>query len=256
MPTIGYSGKVPFKLLLGSDDQKYPGNTPVIVPQMKYLVILSLVFCTTLYAAESKYEDNPLELPIEIEALLEPLSKRALDSLDHFEKELKDPRGRSFYLITRIYEGDLYEQVFVLIESKEDDTYHGKIVSEPMGPVNFQANDPVSLQKHNVVDWLIVNQDGTEEGNLLGKAVDLLQVGMAAFICEWQPKDGSFETFKIVSVRNPQTNQEVMELAPQDVIERVEKHVGKEIKGKEAEDDAPKYGYTLVTYPDWEIVVQ
>ena len=91
--------------------------------------------------------------------------------------------------------------------------------------MNFRSGDPIEITSQEVYDWLIVNLDGTEEGNLQGKALDLLQVGVAAFIVELHPEDGEYVTSDIVSVINPKTQQEVIDLVPDEVLAAIDHNV-------------------------------
>ena len=221
----------------------------------KILALFSfIVFGFQLRASDTVYQDSPVGLTVDVVSLMKPYEKLAKESLYRFEKSFKKKKGRTFYLVTRIYEDEYYEQVFVLVKKQKEGLYVGTIASKPMGRVSFRAGDRITLESKDIFDWLIVNKDGTEEGNFQGKAMDLLQVGGASFISSWHPVDGHYEIFEVVSVRNPRTQQEIMEIVPEDVIERVEAYVTKTVGGRVSADGKVKYGFTLVSFPNWEII--
>lgn len=220
------------------------------------LVLIASLYCATLHGGDTKFEDSPAGLTIDMAALMKPYENRARETIGEFDKALKKPNGRTLYLVTRIYEGEFYEQVFVRITKKKKDIYFGVIASSPMGRVKYNEGDQVEVPEARIFDWLIVNKDGTEEGNLQGKAIDLLQVGVATFISRWQPVAGEFKEFEVVSVRNPKTQQEITDIVPDEVIESVRAHVEAKASGQPATDDKEKFGYTLVRYPSWEIITE
>ncbi len=223
---------------------------------MKKLLItfVVLVLSSTAFSGETKYKDMPTGINSSLEAILNQYTQKSKKSLPYFNKQFETQKGRTFYIVTRIYQNEFYEQVFVKLSTIRNDFYIGSIASEPMGRVAFKSGDSITVATNKVVDWLIVNADGTEEGSLLGKALDLAQVGQSAFICEMTPKEGVFASFKVVSVINPYTRQEIIEIVPQDVLEKVAAMLVKTHGGKPSQDDKAKYTYTIVRFPGWDIV--
>jgi len=193
-------------------------NTGISIKRLAHLVLMMLMSHSVL-AVESNYEDSPMTIDIQVETLLSGYSERALQHLPYFKEQFQQPSGRSFYVVTRIYDGQEYEQVFVGVDKIEADVIYGKIKSQPVGRIDFEFDEAIELADPAVVDWLIVNTDGTEEGNLLGKALDLLQVGHAAVIFELIPEDKRLKDCAVVSVLNAKTKQEVIELVPPEVLE-------------------------------------
>lgn len=216
-------------------------------------IILSLFTLWNLQAEDTKYEDQPLGLTADMAKLLEPYEKKAKETFHIFEKAFAEKDGSAFYLVTRIYQDDFYEQVFVRIQDRSEDVYSGIIASSPMGKVKFSEGDPIKISKDKIHDWLIVNKDGTEKGNFLGKATDLLQVGRCAFIVEMIPVDGIFENFKVVLVLNAATDQDVIDIAPESIISEAESRIAELHKGGVSEDGKSKFSYVIVKFPEWEI---
>jgi uncharacterized protein YegJ (DUF2314 family) len=220
---------------------------------MKKYAYLSLALFVSTVLAETKYEDQPFSVTQSTLDLLSPYEKKAKETLPYFESQLSHPKGRIFYVVTRLYHGDKHEQIFVKIEHIEKSKFIGTIASSPIGEIEFSEGDSIQVSRDKVVDWLIVNSDGTEEGNLQGKASDLLQIGRCAFICEMIPQDGKFEKFKVVSVLNPVTKQDVIDIAPARIIQSVEKRLKASHQGSASEDGKSKYAYLIVKFPEWEI---
>lgn len=221
---------------------------------MRILSILFFLLAAVNAYSGSQYEDNPMDVTVNMEKLLDEYRVKATQSLPYFNEKLKEHRDKEYYVITRVYEGDFYEQVFVHVTAYVKGVYQGTIASEPMGRVKFTRGADIKVADAEVVDWTIVKPDGTEEGNLLGKMIDLIRAGKAAFIYEMTPVDGAYSDIKVVSVLNGMTKQEIIDVVPKDVIARVEKYATSVQKEKTPEDEKKSYSYAVVKFPGWEIM--
>ena len=217
-------------------------------------LILGILISSSAQAAESRYKDNPVKTGKELNALLSTYEAQARKTLPYFNGQLQQPGQRSFFVVTRIYQGKRYEQIFVLVDKHEPNVYAGRIASNPSGDIKFKRGDAMNVPEGDVRDWVIVNSDGTEEGNLQGKALDLYQAGQAVFTSRIRPVNGKYESAEVVSVINPKTRQEIKEIVPKDVLTAVEQEVARLYKGKEAESGKDAFVYTITKFPDWEII--
>jgi uncharacterized protein YegJ (DUF2314 family) len=96
--------------------------------------------------------------------------------------------GKAFLSITvRLVnsEGRL-EQVFITVVSIDGSTITGKIASEvTTAKGKLKLGDQFIVQEEDIVDWTISHpESGAEEGNLLGKYIELLQKGGAPPNCD------------------------------------------------------------------------
>lgn len=81
--------------------------------------------------------------------------------------------GQHFFAVTNLRDGtDRFEQVFVAVASIKDGRITGRIASDIIGVKGFKRGDPYSFPESELLDWLITNPDGTEEGNVVGKFFD------------------------------------------------------------------------------------
>lgn len=221
---------------------------------MRYVLFLLLLVSTLVSAGDSKYQDMPAGINADMKPLLDGYEVQARDTLGHFNKRFSAGSKGTYYVVTKLYEGSFYEQIFVKLRKIEGGLYKGVIASTPMGKVKFKSGDSLEVKAGDITDWLIVLPDGKEEGNLQGKAIDLFQVGKAAFISKMTPKDGKFESFAVVSVLNPHTKQEVIDIVPEKVKEEVASYLAKKLGGSQSADNKDKYTYTFVNFPEWNIV--
>jgi uncharacterized protein YegJ (DUF2314 family) len=220
---------------------------------MKYIVFFIFLIFSGTSSADSNYKDSPVNIDSDMQVILSAYEEQARNTLDVFNKEFSENDQNIFYVTTRIYQDENFEQIFVRLVSIKGGVYEGVIASSPLGKVDFKSGDKISVKSADVLDWLIVLPDGEERGNLQGKALDLIQVGKAAVITRMTPKDGKYTSFTVVSVLNPQTKQEVIEILPQDVKAKIENYLATKNANLVPEDDKEKYTYIFVRFPGWQI---
>jgi hypothetical protein len=86
------------------------------------------------------------------------------------------PSGQSFFITTRIFETPAkYEQVFVAVQRIEDHIVHGRIWSDIELIHGYHRGDAFAFPESEMIDWLITQPDGSEEGNYVGKFLDTYQ---------------------------------------------------------------------------------
>ena len=174
--------------------------------------------------------------------------------LPQFDEELQSANGRTFFVVTKIHDGALFEQVYVRVGEKKGNAYRGRIASTPMGPVKFERNALIDVLSNDVADWCIVQANGEEQGNITGKALDALQVGKVVFIISVKPKNGQYAGFKVVEVRNPKTQQVIGEIVPDETIRLVEREATTRFSKLKADDDKEKFQFILTSFPGWKII--
>ncbi|QSE98998.1 DUF2314 domain-containing protein [Fulvivirga lutea] len=111
------------------------------------------------------------------EELIEPYVQQAKASLpDAKEKYLNGLKdGQAFFLTTRIYDANgNYEQIFVRVTNWGDSNITGTIANELNTVKNYSYGQLIKFPENAVLDWLITNPDGTEDGNYVGKFLDSL----------------------------------------------------------------------------------
>lgn len=113
------------------------------------------------------------------------MSRKELpDVIDRFKNGLKD--GGKLFITTRIEDPakESFEQVFVEVESIKADTLSGKIASQLTLITNYRDRDPYSCPESAILDWTIQNADGSEEGNYIGRFMDVVKDDAVPLIIE------------------------------------------------------------------------
>lgn len=78
-------------------------------------------------------------------------------------------KRQSLFVTTRIYdECGRSELVFISVARIEEGIVHGKIWTRPV-VTNYRLRDSYAFPENQLVDWVIVHADGTEEGNVVGR---------------------------------------------------------------------------------------
>ena len=67
------------------------------------------------------------------------------------------------------------EQVFVAVDHIHDGRVEGRLWSEVTTVAGYRHGQPLALAEADVVDWMISRPDGSEEGNWMGKFIDVYQ---------------------------------------------------------------------------------
>ena len=108
----------------------------------------------------------------------EPYIRKAKETYplarERFKKGL--PKGESFFLTTRLRDNQgRVEQVFILVVSIEEGVINGVIYNNIDVVSGFKYGQKYSFPETEMLDWLITKPDGSEEGNFIGKFLDLYQ---------------------------------------------------------------------------------
>ena len=86
------------------------------------------------------------------------------------------PAEHHFFTVTNLRDGSgTSEQVFIAVAEIKGDRITGRIASDIIGVKGFKNGDPYSFLESELVDWLITHPDGSEEGNVVGKFLDVWQ---------------------------------------------------------------------------------
>lgn len=84
-------------------------------------------------------------------------------------------RGRPLFVTVRLFEGGAFEQCFVRVQKIDGEMIVGAIANKLSVLKQKHPGDVVSFRESELLDWLISNPDGSEEGNVVGKFLDTYQ---------------------------------------------------------------------------------
>lgn len=112
------------------------------------------------------------------EKIIAPAVKEAQKTLPQAKQRflLGLPSDEAFFLTTRIYDTDgSFEQVFIRVTNWESTTVIGTIANELRAVQQYHPNQSIEFPEKDILDWTITKSDGSEEGNFVGRFIDILQ---------------------------------------------------------------------------------
>jgi hypothetical protein len=81
--------------------------------------------------------------------------------------------GRSMFVTARLTDSAGHvEQVFVAVDSIAGSRIVGRIWSQIAVVAGYRYGQRYELDESVIVDWMIANPDGSEDGNVVGKFLD------------------------------------------------------------------------------------
>jgi hypothetical protein len=130
-------------------------------------------------AGSNAVKDEPVQASTtaerdEIERAIAPYIEQARKSYPGAKKRYLAglPAGHRFAVLTKLQSRGRVEVVFVTVTGIKGDRITGRIDSDVRGVAGYKAGDSYSLSERDLLDWVIVQPDGSEEGNLVGKFLD------------------------------------------------------------------------------------
>jgi hypothetical protein len=84
------------------------------------------------------------------------------------------PDRHAFFVTTRLRDaGGRIEQVFVAVDSVTDGRVHGRIWSQILVVEGYRLGQRYAFSEEELIDWMIARPDGTTEGNIVGRFLDI-----------------------------------------------------------------------------------
>jgi len=81
--------------------------------------------------------------------------------------------GYAFYVVVRLHDAEgRAEQVFLAVDRIVNGQIHGRIANELQIVSGYESGSAYTVAETQILDWLITNPDGSEEGNYIGKYLD------------------------------------------------------------------------------------
>lgn len=125
------------------------------------------------------HKDEPVQASTtaereQLERAIAPYIERARKSYPGAKKRYLAglPAGERFSVVTKLHSPGRVEAVFVTVTGIKGDQVTGNIDSEVHGVDGYKAGDSYTLSEKDIVDWVVVRPDGSEEGNVVGKFLD------------------------------------------------------------------------------------
>lgn len=86
------------------------------------------------------------------------------------------PKDHTFFVTVRLFDGpNLMEQVFLKVHKISGGEIFGTIANQILRITNYKQGDMAVVKEDEIVDWTIVDDQGKEIGNYVGKYIDALK---------------------------------------------------------------------------------
>lgn len=206
-------------------------------------------------------KDNPMKVregnQDEVARMLEPyleMSKRTFPEVKKkylagvYQKErrvlqvqikLTDKDGRS-------------ETPFVKVISCKGDFFKGTINNNMNLVREYAYGDTVSFMQNEIVNWVVQDAEGNEEGNFVGKAIDVYHYKKVGIIFEVVYQKGEFKLKYVQSVVGKEIN--VDGILSKDVIDQAADLLKKIYRKKLSEGNAFEENKKFYTYHVYDFV--
>ena len=121
---------------------------------------------------------QPLQLKKQLDAVIAAPISKARRSLHQTKQRYQAglDAGAKLLLTARIFDtSGVFEQVFVEVLEWSGSDVTAKIVSDLDAVREYRKEQTITFSEKNVLDWIIIRPDGSEEGNFVGKYLASLQ---------------------------------------------------------------------------------
>jgi tetratricopeptide (TPR) repeat protein len=104
------------------------------------------------------------------------------------------PRGNSFFVTVELNTGNNnYENIYLYVMQWYKELISGIISTHLSKSSMFHYGQRINVYEKSVIDWTIVDQNGKEEGNYLGKFIDTYSENNKKYILNSNIKENDFE---------------------------------------------------------------
>jgi hypothetical protein len=115
----------------------------------------------------------------EAEVAIQPVVERARQGWPSVRRRFQrgSPFGHEYLVVARIADVlGVQEHVLVRVQQVQGDSIHGAIRSDVRAVTGWRRGDRWSLAEADLIDWIIIAPDGSEEGNEVGRFLQTWQL--------------------------------------------------------------------------------
>jgi uncharacterized protein YegJ (DUF2314 family) len=148
---------------------------------MRQLVIFALSFsCLStgvlaqLASSPGSNQSQPMQA-VSLDAVIAPYVEEARKSYPTAKARFLQglPSNQAFFVTVRLKDATgRSERVFLQVAEIRSTTVFGTIANKVVLVEGFKAGQRYSVDESDILDWMIAKQDGSEEGNFVGKFLD------------------------------------------------------------------------------------
>lgn len=137
-----------------------------------FALAMALSACSSLPVTKPAIADTGPRSPEELERAVQPALAQARATYPDAKRRFLAglPQDARFYISVKLRDpaGQL-EQAYVFVATYQGSTVLGRIASEVDLIAGYAVGDPYAGPESDILDWVIIHADGSEEGKVVGK---------------------------------------------------------------------------------------
>ena len=146
---------------------------------------------------------------------------------------------------------------FVRVVQCQGNRFQGVLANKIEVVKEYKTGDTVSFTQDRVMNWVVVDSLGDEEGNFVGKAIEAFDSGIVGVFFEVVFKKGKFE-IKYQDAKTAKYQNSIDGIVSQDIIAKLVKRLKasfekKMREGQKFEEGKPFYTYGIFDFRTGEI---
>jgi hypothetical protein len=190
--------------------------------------------------------DNPATLDSIIVPYVAMAHRTYPDAKARFLKGL--PTGDKFLITTRVFDklGN-FQQIFVEVSSIKDGKVTGYVAMAGGNIPSLTQGSPFNCVEEDILDWCIIKPDGQQEGNVIGKFLDVVRERMVGLVMQIMiARDGTVSSAKFVRALNG--SQQDVTFCITDAVMRRAETMARTIKYDPPDSVVTKFTYLVFDY--------
>lgn len=154
--------------------------------------------------------------------------------------------------ITLSDKNGLNEMTFMKVLGCKGDLFQGTVNNDLRIVKGYAAGDTVSFMQNEILNWVVVDAEGNEEGNFVGKAIEAIQYKNVGIIFEVVFQKGEFNLKYMQSIVGDEIDVEG--ILPKAVIDEAANLLKKIYRKKLKDGDSFKENEIFYTYHVYDFV--
>ena len=222
------------------------------------VISLLAVLCVCGHAAEDQF----FRMNADIEKLIAPYIEKARETFPAVKKKyiagdyVREKRVLDVQ-INLVDKDGTKEMVFVHVTQCLGNRFQGIVTNEIELLKEYKKGDTVSFTQDQVKNWVVVDSQGNEEGNYVGKAIEAFDSGIVGVFFEGVFRKGKFE-FKYQDAKSAKYQNSIDGIVSQETIAELAKQLKalfekKRREGQKFEEGKPFFTYGIYDFRTGEI---
>lgn len=219
-------------------------------------------FVLALYVGGFAAEDKLFGMSPEMSKVIVPYIEKAKATFPEVKKKyiagdyVRENRELNVQIDLASKDGTK-EVAFVRVVQCQGNRFQGVLANKIEVVKEYKTGDTISFTQDRVMNWVVVDSLGNEEGNFVGKAIEAFDSGIVGVFFEVVFKKGKFEV-KYQDAKSAKYQNSIDGIVSQNIIAELVKRLKtsfekKRLEGQKFEEGKPFYTYGIFDFRTGEI---